>query len=739
MPIELIRKHLTRTSVPAGRRLAAKSPLAIGLLALLIVSLLSLNAVHAAPSPQSEQPQVRIDNVTLRDDLTIDGRTRTTFDRGARLIAKVDLTDLRDKGSVPENDPEYRLQYNLHFAIRDVRTGTIYDSSQDPQNSVQVALTPSASVSAELLWNIPYDFPSDDYKFRVSVNLADGDDADEVISDLDISIADRSKYVVMEEDRWNFQRVVAEETPRTERILIAPKNPDAGDLTWRVTSWPSEWLELMEPTPDPLDPSRSIEVTNTGFLQLRVSGSALVGNFSGDVIITSNAGQIVFPVIANINRSPGGDIDNFEVSPKQVRAGEEVRFGYRITNNGRTDLRYRVTFVVRGPSNAVVYDSSVSDEDAFAEVADGETSDTLDFAWQVPYGSLKGDYRVGVELRNAYEFDARPYYSIDTTDSDAKVFNVLEGAKISVSPSEWQFGSISEQDVERQTATFTVTNVGRPTLEWQVVSVPDWLELINLPLQTQQSGDGIVVLRLNEGIAPGTYLDSLKIDSTGGEYEVELGVSIRSGIMSTPTRTHTPVPVPTHTPEPTATGTPMPEPTATPVVALAPTSTPVPEPTATGTPTPEPTSTPAPTPEPAPADTPAPEPTATNTPAPEPTATPAAEPAPTDTPAPEPAATNTPLPEAEATDTPVPVPTSLQSDIPDKPPGGACSEAPQPLSPMTALANLAMLLAPIGLAGGARLTRRRLLTPPAVAPHPPALRGRPAAALRSRPTQCRRP
>ena len=738
MPIESIHKHLTRTSASAARRLAAKSPLAIGLLALLLVSLLSLNAVHAAPS-RSEHLQVRIDNVTLRDDLTIDGRTRTTFDRGARLIAKVDLTDLRDKGSVPENDPEYRLQYTLHFAIRDVRTGTIYDSSQDPQNSVQVALTPSASVSAELLWNIPYDFPSDDYKFRVSVNLADGDDAEEVISDLDISIADRSKYVVMEEDRWNFQRVVAEETPRTERILIAPKNPDAGDLTWRVTSWPSEWLELIEPVPDPLDPSRSIEVTNTGFLQLRVSGSALVGNFSGEVIITSNAGQIVFPVIANINRSPGGDIDNFEVSPKQVKAGEEVRFGYRITNNGRTDLHYRVTFVVRGPSNAVVYDSSVSDEDAFAEVADGETSDALDFAWQVPYGSLKGDYRVGVELRNAYEFDARPYYSIDTTDSDAKVFNVLEGAKISVSPSEWQFGSISEQDVERQTATFTVTNVGRPTLEWQVVSVPDWLELINLPLQTQQSGDGIVVLRLNEGIAPGTYLDSLKIDSTGGEYEAELGVSIRSGIMPTPTRTHTPVPVPTPAPEPTATGTPMPEPTATPVVVLAPTNTPAPEPTATGTPTPEPTSTPTPTPEPAPADTPAPEPTATNTPAPEPTATQAATPAPTDTPAPEPTATNTPLPEAEATDTPVPVPTSLQSDIPDKPPGGACSEAPQPLSPMTALANLAMLLAPIGLAGGARLTRRRLLTPPAVAPHPPALRGRPEADLRSRPTQCRRP
>lgn len=704
MPIESICKHLARTSVPAARRLAAKGPLAIGLLSLLSISLLSisllsLNTVHAAPLPQPVQLQVRIDDITFRDDLALDDRARTTFDRGAKLIAKVDLTDLRDKSSISENDPEYRLQYTIDFAIRDVRTGTIYDGSQDPQNSGQITLAPSESGSAQLVWNIPYDFPSNDYLFRVNIDLADGSNTDGHFSERDIRIADRSKYIFKEEDRWNFQNVVDEETPRTKRILISPVNPDAGDLLWRVTSWPSEWLKLIEPVPDPLDLSKSIEVTNTGFLQLRVSESALVGNFSDEVVITSNAGQISFPVIANINRHPDGEIDRFDVAPKQVRAGEEVKLSYRVINNGRTDLSYRITFVVRGPSNAVVYDSSVVDEDDFVEVADGQTSDTRQFAWQVPYGSVKGDYRVGIELRNAYEFDARPYDAIDTTDAKAKVFNVLEGAKISVSPSEWQFGSISEQDVERQTATFTVTNVGRPTLEWQITTFPEWIELINLSPQTRQSGDGIVVLRLNEDIAPGNYFDILKIDSNGGEFEAALGVNIRSGARPTPTRTHTPVPTPTPEPEPTT------EPTSTPIAEPGPTDTPMPTPTATRVPAPEPTSTPMP--EPTPVDTPTPEPTATGTPTPEPTYTPQPEPAPVDTPAPEPTATSTPLAEAEATSTPVPVPTSLQPGVSDKPPGGACSEAPQPLSPMTALANLAMLLAPIGLAGGARLTVRR--------------------------------
>ncbi|MYE55106.1 MAG: hypothetical protein F4X34_07925 [Chloroflexi bacterium] len=699
MPTESIRKHLARTSVPAARRLAAKSPLAIGLLSLLSISMLSLNTIHAAPLPQPTQLQVQIDNITLRDDLALGGRVRTTFDRGARLIAAVDVTDLRDEGSVPESDPDYGLQYTLDFEIRDVRTGTIYDSSQDPGDSRQITLAPSESGSVELVWNIPYDFPSNDYIFRVNIDLADVSNTEAHFSEQNIRIMDSSRHIFKEEDRWNFRNVVDEETPRTKRILISPNNPDAGDLVWRVTGWPFEWLELIEPMPDPLDPSRSIEVTNTGFLQLRVSSSALVGNFSDEVIITFNAGEVSFPVLANINRHPGGEIDRFDVTPNQVKAGEDVQFNYRVNNNGRTDLSYRVTFVVRGPSNAVVYDSSVSDEDAFVEVADGQTTDTRQFAWKVPYGSVKGDYRVGIELRNAYEFDARPYDAIDTTDTKAKVFNVLEGAKISVSPSEWQFGSISEQDIERQTATFNVTNVGRPTLEWQITAVPEWIELINLSPQTQQTGDGIVVLRLREDIAPGNYLDIFKIDSNGGEFEAALGVNIRSSVRPTPTRSSTHTPVPTPTSEPTA------EPTSTPIVEPESTDTPVPTPTATSAPAPEPTSTPIP--EPTPADTPTPEPTVTNTPVPEPTATPVVEPASTATPTPEPTATNTPIAEAETPDTPIPVPTSLQPGVSDKPPGGACSEAPQPLSPVTALANIAMLLAPIGLAGGARWTVRR--------------------------------
>ena len=135
---------------------------------------------------------------------------------------------------------------------------------------------------------MPYDFPANDYVLRVAVSIADGtDEGDEVSQERTLQVAPRSKYIFKSYDRWNFGRVVDEETPRSDQIIIVPRNPDAGDLLWRVTEFPAKWLELIEPSPDPLDPSRSVEVTNTGFLRFRVSKDALLGNFSDEVVVTT--------------------------------------------------------------------------------------------------------------------------------------------------------------------------------------------------------------------------------------------------------------------------------------------------------------------------------------------------------------------------------------------------------------------------------------------------------------------
>ena len=154
--------------------------------------------------------------------------------------------------------------------------------------------------------------------------------------------------------------------------------------------------------------------------------------------------------------------------------------------------------------------------------------------------------------------------------------------------------------------------------------------------------------------------------------------------------TLTPTPAPTHTPTPTASPTPTPTitptPRATPTPAITPTHTPSPTAIPTATPTPSPTPSPTTTPVPTATATATPTPTLTPTVTSTPTA-PVVERSPP-APAESPAATVPPLPVEE----------------PDS--GGGCGRPAGGTAALTAVANLAMLAAPLGLAAVLRRKRR---------------------------------
>ena len=686
---------------------------------------------------------------------------------------------LRNAAAIASNAPNYQAEYTLSFAVNSRRAGIVYQGRNDAANLRTITLAPGEEGIVNLLWNVPYGFPSGEYNFGVEISTEDTPNQVEHNLAREFRIIANSRYVHVSDRRYDFGNINDEETPRTDLIIIAPINRDAGDITWRVTDWP-KWLKLINPPPDPNNSKRSVEVTNNGYIIMQVSETVLFGNFVDEpVVISANAGEYIVKMSARINRHARGTIDGFRIRPpREFDAGDTVNFIYRIDNDGRTDVQYRATFTVASPSNAIIYDSSATGDDPIIEVADGDTSGNLEFAWQIPYGALDGIYRVGIELRNAHEFSNPPFDSIDATHSRAASFKVLEGAKIRVSPTGWQFGSVLRQSSQQQTATFSVTNIGRLTLEWQVFEIPEWTELLSpASLGAIQSGDGVVTLRVKNNIAPSSYSGNLVINSNGGDVTASMGANILSGSMATPTPTPTPTatatptatftptpspvqtaantptstatptpvvivvtatPAPTDTPLPTATPTPVvivvtatpaptdtPVPTATPTpVVIVVTATPAPMDTPAPTTTPQPTDTPVPTATPAPTDTPSP--TATRTPAP-PTSTavpPTSTAAPptntavpsTATPVP-PTATHTPTPEPAATATQVaepraagalapPPPTAIQPGASDTPPGGACSESAQPVSPLTGIANMALLLTPIALAGGARWRKR---------------------------------
>ena len=152
--------------------------------------------------------------------------------------------------------------------------------------------------------------------------------------------------------------------------------------------------------------------------------------------------------------------------------------------------------------------------------------------------------------------------------------------------------------------------------------------------------------------------------------------------------TLTPTPAPTHTPTPTA------SPTLTPTITSTPRATPTPTITHTPTPTPTamPTATPTPSPTPSPTATPLPTATAT----PKPTLTPTVTPMPT-----APVVKRSPPAPAESPAATVP---PLILEEPD--PGGACGRPSGGPPALTAIANLALLAAPLGLAAMLRRKRR---------------------------------
>ena len=710
-------KSLKRLSASALKLLAAA-----GLMAAIFAGIQTATTTHAAPQAQAG-PDVRIERIKLIDDF--EDNIKSRFDPGARIRAELELKDLRDSATIDSDDPDYQARYTVSFSVNSLRAGTVYQGRDDPANLRSTTLTPGERGTIDLIWNVPYDFPAGEYNFRTEIGLSDTPEAVEHFLQRQFRIDSNSDYVLVSDKRIDFGNVSDEQTPRSDLIVIAPINRDAGDLVWRVSKWPTKWLEIVHPPLDPDDDTRSIEVANNGYIVLQVSKTALFGNFADeDVVISTNAGEYIVKVSAKINRHASGTIDSFDINPpRQVDTGDKVSIRYRIDNEGRTDVQYRVTFTVVSPSNAIIYDSSTTGEDQIIEVADGDTSGNLEFLWQVPFGANDGNYRVGIELRDAHDFGSAPFDAIDATHSDAAVFKVLEGAIIRVNRTEFQFSSVLEQNSQRREATFRVTNIGRLSLEWEVEFVPNWIELVS-PL-APVTGDGEVTVRIKTDIQPGSYSDDMVIISNGGRANVTMAANIRSGPRRTPTpeptaaptmpatpsataeptATHTPVPTdtpeptatpqPEPTPVPTETPTPAPEPTATP----EPTETPTAAPTATYTPSPvPPTATPEPTHTPTAEPTATPEPTATHSPTPVP---------PTATSTPEPAPTDTPVAEAAQSDTPAPPPTAVQPGASDTPPGGACSGSPQPVSPMTGFANLALLLSPIALAGGARWRKRR--------------------------------
>ena len=530
---------------------------------------------------------VVVDLVTLRD--ASDGKRRSVFQRGARMTAEVRIKDRRDSDDGVEGSPDYERWYAVGIWVKDPDDGVIYDGTGSAAEMREIGLAPSKRGSVRFEWNVPYDAPDGRYTLYASVRHADNPGRVVHRFAQAFGVNERPTYIYTSKRGIDFGDVARDETP-TGSLIIARRNRDAGDLVWRVVDWPRDWLELLEPAVDPDNADQSIEVVNTGTLRFGVRGSALRGSFRDEVVVNSNAGELKFDVSANINRRARGTLERVRVQPKALDAGQDLRVEFRVANEGDAAVDYRVMFAVQGPDGAIMYHSNRAGDDVVMRLASGERSEALTFRWQVPYGAYGGEYRVGVELRNAHEFNTAAFDAIRVYDDDeAEIFKVREGARIGVSPSEWRFGAITQGD-DAARAVFGISNRGsaRDALRWEVVGAPDWVEILGASAGV---GEGELAVGVRDGIAPGRYGGALEIASNGGTAVVALGLAVRAGptatattiLRATSTATGTATVVRTATVAPTETST------ATPAVVRTATVTGIAAATSTVTPTVVPT------------------------------------------------------------------------------------------------------------------------------------------------------
>ena len=454
--------------------------------------------------------------------------------------------------------------------------------------------------------------------------------------------------VFLSDDAIDFGEFLPGQTP--EQSLFV-SNTGNGVLEWSITSVPDYWVELVSPVGD---------ATESATVMLRVKKDApLSRRMEGVLVIQSNGGDREVTLTGKFDGIFDGKFDNIRTSKGLYRQGKTINLEYTAKNTGTVAMEYGAAITVVAPDGSIVYDD-VSAGKRVRLALNAEGSRTVKFAWDLPLDTPVGFYKAYVAL--TYWFDPE-YIFYDALDdgfmrsSDSELINALfevkEGPNLVAEPTEWDYGSILvDETVDR--ANIEISNAGGATLEWELVSWPDWIDIAK-PSKLINIGDNNILARVRPSLPPNNYSGAIRIESNGGNITIPISINITSPA--------TPTPVATATVEPTAT--------------VPPTETPVP-PTVTSTPPP---------------DRPAPPP---------PTAT--ARPKVTSTPVP-PTATATPVPTARPVVAQATVePTSTPEEEPS---GVGCSAPLGHESLASGLVNGLLMLAPLGLIAGAKYGRRR--------------------------------
>lgn len=430
---------------------------------------------------------------------------------------------------VPQSED---IDYRAVLMILDPDGDEIYNSHKENDDE-KLTLGPGESGTASFSWKIRSSADLGTYTLTGSLhNFNDFDEVFDEFTPRDAGAFDVRSGVnlLLTTASHDFGDIESRETPRKIFTVV---NEGLGELEWAVTEWPEDWLDLVSPAPGEVNVGR-------GNIEVRVKEFAGFGDLAGEIRIESNGGDDAISVSANVLGDPKGDISRFRVTQFSFRTGDEVPIDVRIENTGDVRLDYRLVITARDSTGARIYDSNTLGEDLPVFLDEGEDITTT-FTWSIPPDSPTGDYTLSAELRNWHDWQL----ILDETESiETEEFNVGQGPMLSVRHNPLIFEDIKLG--ETATETLEVTNSGKGTITWHVVSVPEWTTLLSST--NPFTGDGPVTLMLNDTAPGGRLSGEIVFEFNGFPFIVPVQVNV---IAPTPTKTA--IPTKTSTPLPTAT------------------------------------------------------------------------------------------------------------------------------------------------------------------------------------------
>jgi Fe-S cluster assembly iron-binding protein IscA len=267
-------------------------------------------------------------------------------------------------------------------------------------------------------------------------------------------------------------------------LTLTVTNPSGGILEWAAAGNAS-WLTV--------SPNSGTTQTEDDVLTILVNRTGLDGgDYSSTVTITSNGGNYTVTVTMRVPLPP-----ELSVSPASLNFGASTStMNLNISNNGDGVLTWNVAADQGWLSTSPTSGETTTETDQVAIMVDRNDLEVGDYSGSITITTNGGTATIPITL------------------------NVVPGPTLSVTSTALDFNA------SQNTLTFSITNVGTQTLEWNISDNQDWMSVSPTSGSTTAEQDIVTVTVDRNGLAAGDYSGSVTVTSNGGDQVVTVSMAV---------------------------------------------------------------------------------------------------------------------------------------------------------------------------------------------------------------------